>query len=634
MSYEIVEIDGVVVEDDHRLPVNIQYSPHVINGPAHTGILDDGQIPVNIMRTDQHQADSHTMMIDGRDVSMDGSKLDTIESGAQVNNLTDQQAQSLTSGVNCNWHNHDDRYFTKSQLQVSGSAQVNWGNITNLPSTFPPSSHTHPNDSSIGGPYYTQTQLQTSGQAVVDWNNISNKPTLGGNNWLPPVKERFIGTSLPADGSGYEVGDRVIWYDGVGANQHIYLWNGSFWSDVDTPQLNDTVMVSNDGDSKPAQYWYNSTIWIKIADPDYADHGSLSGLLNDDHVQYLNIYRHNSIVGNPHTTTISQTITADINATFSTSQINTLTNGSDASLLHSHDSSYYTKSYIDTKYLDYYTKDQLNNGQLDNRYYTSIQLNNGQLDSRYYTISQIGNIFYTKNDLNNGQLDNRYYTIQQMNSFSGAGYVGVSSISGISATTVQAALEAINSRFGSIVITLDAAYHNSPNVTADIGPLKLDNGSSMTAPFQISNKSTAPSAGLEAGQIAVINSMLFVYDGVRGKWLSQSKIITFGKNGNNDGNVLRLTGEVSDEQSGYKMIRHGTITGVAINSTSGVVGKKIDIRINSVVVSTLTTDGSGKLVDSTLNIDFIAGDVISMKVQAANGSLQNTTAVLEFCYRT
>lgn len=30
-------------------------------------------------------------------------------------------------------HNHDDRYYTETQLQTSGSAQVNWGNLTNVP---------------------------------------------------------------------------------------------------------------------------------------------------------------------------------------------------------------------------------------------------------------------------------------------------------------------------------------------------------------------------------------------------------------------------------------------------------------------------------------------------------------------
>ncbi len=33
-------------------------------------------------------------------------------------------------------HTHDDRYYTESELQTSGSAQVHWGNLTNVPAGF------------------------------------------------------------------------------------------------------------------------------------------------------------------------------------------------------------------------------------------------------------------------------------------------------------------------------------------------------------------------------------------------------------------------------------------------------------------------------------------------------------------
>jgi hypothetical protein len=38
-------------------------------------------------------------------------------------------------------HNHDGRYYTETELQTSGSASVHWGNITNTPATYAPSSH-------------------------------------------------------------------------------------------------------------------------------------------------------------------------------------------------------------------------------------------------------------------------------------------------------------------------------------------------------------------------------------------------------------------------------------------------------------------------------------------------------------
>ncbi|GIV76851.1 MAG: hypothetical protein KatS3mg050_1245 [Litorilinea sp.] len=33
-------------------------------------------------------------------------------------------------------HNHDDRYYTETELQTSGSAQVHWGNLSNVPAGF------------------------------------------------------------------------------------------------------------------------------------------------------------------------------------------------------------------------------------------------------------------------------------------------------------------------------------------------------------------------------------------------------------------------------------------------------------------------------------------------------------------
>lgn len=47
---------------------------------------------------------------------------------------------------------------------------------------------------------------------------------------------------------------------------------------------------------------------------------------------------------------------------------------------------------------DAYTKDELNNGQLNNLYYTETELNNGQLN----------NLYYTETELNAGQLDTLY----------------------------------------------------------------------------------------------------------------------------------------------------------------------------------------------------------------------------------
>ena len=48
---------------------------------------------------------------------------------------------------------------------------------------------------------------------------------------------------------------------------------------------------------------------------------------------------------------------------------------------------------------DVYTKTELNNGQLDNRYYTETELNAGQLDNRYYTETEVNALLYSDSDV-------------------------------------------------------------------------------------------------------------------------------------------------------------------------------------------------------------------------------------------
>jgi hypothetical protein len=92
------------------------------------------------------------------------------------------------------------------------------------------------------------------------------------------------------------------------------------------------------------------------------------------------------------------------------------------------DNRYYTEIELDPladpgeNVLDfrYYTKLQLELGELDDRYYTESELNGGQLDNRYFTetelnAGQLNNLYYTEEELNAGQLDNRYYTQAQVN---------------------------------------------------------------------------------------------------------------------------------------------------------------------------------------------------------------------------
>ena len=97
-------------------------------------------------------------------------------------------------------HNHDDVYYTKTNLQTETEAQVNYLNLINVPTEFTPESHTHletdltidkytqleidgflNNKSDINhnhdDVYYTKTNIQTSGESLIHWDNLISIPS-------------------------------------------------------------------------------------------------------------------------------------------------------------------------------------------------------------------------------------------------------------------------------------------------------------------------------------------------------------------------------------------------------------------------------------------------------------------------
>jgi len=165
-------------------------------------------------------------------------------------------------------------------------------------------------DWEIDDSYYTKTELQTSGSSNVHWDNITNAPAIGSVDWLDAGICRIeqLSSSPPASPSTNDFyidtdDDHLYKYDGSSwndqgapatndivinkADNNIYKWNGSSWVSS-SPSENNAMIVSDDGDSKQAQYVYNGTTWVKMADIDWGDHGSLSGLGDDDHTQYHN----------------------------------------------------------------------------------------------------------------------------------------------------------------------------------------------------------------------------------------------------------------------------------------------------------------------------------------------------------
>ena len=146
--------------------------------------------------------------------------------------------------------------------------------------------------------YYSKTELSTSGSAEVSWNNVIDKPAHGTpDGWYAPVEIIASGVGLetapetPADGDAYvddsnhiQIYDGAQWVDngaasGVVVNagepneaaqgtrvidasdgdQSIFEFDGTTWRDLGAPVDNYSVIVNSYGSGeKEAQFIYSS----------------------------------------------------------------------------------------------------------------------------------------------------------------------------------------------------------------------------------------------------------------------------------------------------------------------------------------------------------------------------------------
>jgi len=207
----------------------IHASRHALGGPDELS-LDASQIASGLLSVDRIPGLDASKIVSGvldvaRIPDLDASKITSgVFDVARIPNL---DASKITSGVFVVDRIPD---LLRSKITDFFSTPF-WDNIPDKPSVFPPESHTHDDR------YYTKTQLQTSGQSSVHWNNITNKPST-----FPPdphthalseitdfssyfqVKAILVGTtaSRPSPGVAYRL---YISTD----EQIIYLDDGAQW---------------------------------------------------------------------------------------------------------------------------------------------------------------------------------------------------------------------------------------------------------------------------------------------------------------------------------------------------------------------------------------------------------------------
>ncbi len=150
------------------------------------------------------------------------------------------------------------------------------------------------------------------------------------------------------------------------------------------------------------------------------------------------------------------------------------------------------------------------------------------------------------------------------------------------------------------------------------------------------NAQTAPT-GTAMGQISLIGDRLYMFDGIRNKWLSlESTALQFARNGDADNEILRFGGDARDNNSGPLMPFDGTIVYITVQSSGGVTNKQFDLKINGTDVgnsATASLDGrfqlsGGSFSYTDYNIDFDAGDYINLEVRNNGSDVEDPVAVI------
>jgi len=210
---------------------------------------------------------------------------------------TETEVDALLAGKADDPHNHNDLYYTETETDIllAGKADISHthteSDITDLGSyleevvedlTPELGGDLDLNGNSIiadGPTTITTTEISYLDGATSNIQDQINSLSVG-LTWRDPVIDQLsTPPGGPITGDRYIVGSSPTgaW---AGKTDDIAEWNGTGW-DFYTPT--DGWAVWNQNADK--QQTYNGSAWVDIGGT--TDHGSLSGLLDDDHPQYL-----------------------------------------------------------------------------------------------------------------------------------------------------------------------------------------------------------------------------------------------------------------------------------------------------------------------------------------------------------
>jgi len=188
--------------------------------------------------------------------------------------------------------------------------------------------------------------------------------------------------------------------------------------------------------------------------------------------------------------------------------------------------------------------------------------------------------------------------------------------------------------------TLDGAYDEGGagvgrTITADAGPVVINTDTATTAPLELTPKAALPTTGLQDGQIAVKDGMLFIYDSTRTKWLSvQREVLVFGRRRKVKNQYLNFAvGNLASNNSGYRIPRNATIVAMTgqldSNGTCDMRVRRNDTATN---IATLSISNSNGAVDISTNIDINANDYLQSYLSASN-RVEDPVFMITIAYR-
>ena len=187
--------------------------------------------------------------------------------------------------------------------------------------------------------------------------------------------------------------------------------------------------------------------------------------------------------------------------------------------------------------------------------------------------------------------------------------------------------------------TLDQAYDQGGagagrTVTVDAGAVQLTASASGYSPLELTDLAAAPQLGLDAGQLAVINGLLYTYDDTRAKWLSVQRImVAFGRRGNSNNQYLNhYGGNIAASQGGLRMARNATIVSLA-GEFSAAATADLHVRRNDAAadIATLSVAAAQGAHDNTIDVDLTAGDFLQSYVD--NGPCSDPMFMVEIAWR-